>query len=85
MDGQKIYSSDFWRESWHPDFRLPLPERYVQRIERRVVGASGAAPRDMVDGATDLVKQSGQITLQLLETLRADVDWSDGDPLVILG
>ena len=85
IDGPEVYSSDFWRDSWHPDFRIPLPEGYVRRIQGRRLGSdSEACSGDMMCGATDLVRSAGQVTLDLLEKLRDDVGWSEGEPLVIL-
>ncbi len=85
IDGPDIYNSDFWRESWHPGFRLPLPQGYMRRLQRRCDGRSEPGPEDMPGGATDLVKRAGEITLEILEKLRDDVGWSEEEPLVILG
>lgn len=86
MDGPQIYKTQFWQDTWHPDFRLPLPPNYVRLFHRK--GSTErleANSNSIVNGTAALVQSAGDQTLKLLAMLREDIGWTEGEPLTILG
>ena len=83
-DGPDVFSSRFWEESSRSGFRLPLPKAYMRRL-RGLVAADAQDQVDMLAGAEHLIRRIGAVTLSLLETLRYDLGWKEGEALTILG
>lgn len=47
--------------------------------------SSGAEGIDMVAGTEIMISRIGIITLELMSSLRTDLNWTEGEPLTILG
>lgn len=85
MDAPDVFSQEFWEVSIRPSFALQLPKAYVRHLKSLMGGGQGDLPVDMIGGAEHLVRRTGVVTLGLLEALRNDLGWTEGEPLTILG
>jgi hypothetical protein len=85
VDGPNVYSHRFWEDVAHSGFTVSLPREYVRRFRRLMPELSSAAEGvDMLAGTESMISRIGNITLELLASLRADLNWTEGEPLMML-
>lgn len=84
MDSPEVFKMEFWQESVRPDAALTLPPKYARHLGSIIPSADNDERIDMAAGAEVLIERTGETTLKLLETLREDLDWSEGEPLTML-
>jgi hypothetical protein len=86
QDQPNVYSHRFWEDVTNFGLRVSLPPEYARRFRRLIPDlTSSNEAGQMMAGATSLIIRIGNITLELLELLRNDLNWTDGDALTFLG
>jgi hypothetical protein len=85
MDAPDIYSHEFWETNQREGARLAFPRKYQKRLMRMVTGSEGTEETvDMVEGGERLICKIGRETVHLLQVLRDDLGWKEGEPLTML-
>jgi len=85
IDGPEVYSHQFWADISHTDLRLPVPRTYMRRL-RRLVGDAALDENsvDIIAGAEELINKVGECSVRLIESLRDEFGWVEGEPLTMV-
>jgi hypothetical protein len=84
IDGPDVYSHEFWERRGGTEERLAMPRLFSKRLRRLIPVADAESQTDIFEGGRLLVVQLGQLTVEILTTLREELGWTDGEPLQML-
>jgi hypothetical protein len=85
IDGPDLYSHRFWEQRVLPDSTLGLPRNFAKRLRRILPAKGDDSAVDIVAASGIVITRLGELTLEILQSLRDDLGWNPDEPLLMLG